>query len=112
MVAGAGGIDVVPLVIAADERFMPQTQEHLNILKIINVTRVRFHTGTKEVMARIILQNQEKLLPRDEAFIEVVLKSRWPVCIRINMSSGNYFPITTIGCGKILFINPQRVKIK
>lgn len=34
MLAGAGGIDLAMLVVAADEGFMPQTVEHLNILKI------------------------------------------------------------------------------
>jgi selenocysteine-specific elongation factor len=35
MLAGAGGIDVVILVIAADEGVMPQTTEHLEILQIL-----------------------------------------------------------------------------
>ena len=35
MLAGAGGIDIVILIIAADEGVMPQTEEHLNILKTI-----------------------------------------------------------------------------
>lgn len=39
MLAGAGGIDVVILVIAADEGVMPQTREHLNILSLLQVKR-------------------------------------------------------------------------
>jgi selenocysteine-specific elongation factor len=35
MLAGAGGIDLVILVIAADEGVMPQTREHLDILNIL-----------------------------------------------------------------------------
>jgi selenocysteine-specific elongation factor len=35
MLAGAGGIDLVLLVIAADEGVMPQTKEHLDILQIL-----------------------------------------------------------------------------
>lgn len=40
MVAGAGGIDMVLFIVAADEGVMPQTQEHLNILRILNIQRV------------------------------------------------------------------------
>jgi selenocysteine-specific elongation factor len=39
MVAGATGIDVVILVIAADEGVMPQTREHLDICDLLGVRR-------------------------------------------------------------------------
>ncbi len=37
MVAGVGGMDMVMLVIAADEGVMPQTREHLDILRLLGV---------------------------------------------------------------------------
>jgi selenocysteine-specific elongation factor len=37
MVAGAGGIDLVALVIAADEGIMPQTREHLEICTLLGI---------------------------------------------------------------------------
>jgi len=37
MVAGATGIDLVALIIAADEGVMPQTREHLEICKLLDV---------------------------------------------------------------------------
>jgi selenocysteine-specific elongation factor len=37
MVAGAGGMDVVLLVVAADEGVMPQTREHLAIVELLAV---------------------------------------------------------------------------
>src|SRR5687768_6178389 len=40
MLAGATGIDVALLVIAADEGPMPQTREHLAILQLLNVRKV------------------------------------------------------------------------
>ena len=39
MLAGAGGIDLVVLVIAADEGVMPQTREHLHICQLLQVRR-------------------------------------------------------------------------
>lgn len=39
MLAGISSVDVVVLVIAADEGIMPQTEEHLEILQLLNVKR-------------------------------------------------------------------------
>ncbi len=39
MLAGATGIDVALLVIAADEGLMPQTEEHLAIVELLGITR-------------------------------------------------------------------------
>lgn len=37
MVAGAGGIDLVVMIIAADEGIMPQTREHLDICQLLGI---------------------------------------------------------------------------
>ena len=37
MLAGATGIDLALLVVAADDSVMPQTREHLEILKLLGV---------------------------------------------------------------------------
>ena len=37
MVAGATGIDLVALIVAADEGIMPQTREHLEICSLLNI---------------------------------------------------------------------------
>jgi len=39
MLAGVMGIDIVMLVIAADEGIMPQTKEHLNILNLLGIEK-------------------------------------------------------------------------
>jgi selenocysteine-specific elongation factor len=38
MIAGAAGVDLVLLVVAADDGVMPQTREHLDILRFLGVT--------------------------------------------------------------------------
>jgi selenocysteine-specific elongation factor len=40
MLAGAGGVDLALLVVAADEGVMPQTREHLDILALLDVRQV------------------------------------------------------------------------
>src|SRR5262252_5943486 len=37
MLAGVGGIDLVMLVVAADESVMPQTREHFDICRLLRV---------------------------------------------------------------------------
>jgi len=39
MLAGAGGVDLALLVIAADEGVMPQTREHLDIIDLLGIDR-------------------------------------------------------------------------
>lgn len=39
MLAGAGGFDLVLLVVAADEGVMPQTREHLDIIQLLQVKK-------------------------------------------------------------------------
>ena len=40
MVVGASGIDLALLVVAADEGVMPQTREHLSILRLLEIPRI------------------------------------------------------------------------
>jgi selenocysteine-specific elongation factor len=54
MLAGVGGIRAVLLVIAADEGLMPQTREHLNILRLLGVS------------AGIIVLSKTDLAPDEE----------------------------------------------
>ncbi len=39
MVAGAGGVDLVMLLVAADEGVMPQTREHFDVCRLLGVER-------------------------------------------------------------------------
>jgi selenocysteine-specific elongation factor len=75
-----------------------------------NRTRVRFHSGTSEILGYLILIDREELLPGDEAPVQFRLES--PVCCikddRYVIRS--YSPIKTIGGGAIL--NPASQKHK
>ncbi|MCA9715192.1 MAG: GTP-binding protein, partial [Myxococcales bacterium] len=39
MVAGAGGIDLVILVVSAEDGVMPQTREHIHVCSLLGVSR-------------------------------------------------------------------------
>jgi selenocysteine-specific elongation factor len=75
-----------------------------------NRTRIRFHSGTSEILGYLILLDREELLPGDEACVQFRLES--PVCCikddRYVVRS--YSPIKTIGGGDIL--NPASQKHK
>ncbi len=71
-------------------------------------TRVRFHSGTSEILGYMILLDREELAPGDEAPVQFRLES--PVCLikddRYVVRS--YSPVKTIGGGAIL--NPSSQK--
>src|SRR5438105_14816186 len=64
MLAGAHGIDVVALVIAADEGVMPQTREHFDICRLLGVSRVlviitKTDTVGEELLALVRAEGEE-----------------------------------------------------
>ena len=69
MVAGASGIDVVMLVVAADDGVMPQTIEHLHIVRMLGIRR-----GIV-VMNKIDLADDDKRTFVEEEIREAVLGS-------------------------------------
>ncbi len=50
MLAGAAGMDLVLLVIAADEGLMPQTKEHIDILQLLGVERAIVVISKKDLV--------------------------------------------------------------
>jgi selenocysteine-specific elongation factor len=59
MVAGASGMDIVCMIIAADEGVMPQTREHLDICNLLNVKK-----------GMIVVTKMDLV---DEEFLELVI---------------------------------------
>jgi selenocysteine-specific elongation factor len=76
MLAGASGIDIALLVIAADEGIMPQTEEHLEILKILGVQR-----GIVALTKSDLVDDEWLDLQTSEvtALIARSMDVRWPV---------------------------------
>lgn len=66
MLAGASGIDVALLVIAADEGPMPQTREHLAILDLLRVPRLVVAVTKRDLVDdewfALVLENVRELL--------------------------------------------------
>jgi selenocysteine-specific elongation factor len=63
MIAGVAGIDLVLLVIAADEGVMPQTREHFEILSFLDIQK-----GMIVVTKSDLIDDEMKLLIEDEIF--------------------------------------------
>ncbi len=77
---------------------------------IKNRTRVRFHTGTSEVLGNLILLDREELAPGEEAIIQLRLDSPVALVKDDRFVIRSYSPIYTIGGGVVL--NPIPLKHK
>src|ERR1700746_3459428 len=62
MLAGAHGIDLLSLVIAADEGVMPQTREHFDICRLLGVEQ-----GLVVITKKDLVEDEMLLLVEDEA---------------------------------------------
>ena len=88
MLAGASGMDIVLLVIAADEGVMPQTKEHLDIITLLGVG-----TGIV-VLNKIDLVDQEWLEMMEQEIREKLKDSNLaqaPIC-RVSATTGKGIP--------------------
>ncbi|MFH2092432.1 MAG: selenocysteine-specific translation elongation factor [Pseudomonadota bacterium] len=81
-----------------------------NAKPLKNRTKIRFHSGTSEILGYLILLDKKEVLPGEEAFVQFRLEA--PVCLvkddRYVVRS--YSPVKTIGGGAIL--NPASQKHK
>src|SRR5262245_799287 len=74
--------------------------------------RIRFHTGTAEVMARVLLLDRAELTPGESAFARLRLEQPVVAMPRDRFVIRSYSPIVTIGGGTLLDIDPPRVRRK
>ncbi|MEW6554042.1 MAG: selenocysteine-specific translation elongation factor [Actinomycetota bacterium] len=74
-----------------------------------NRTRVRFHHGTREVMARVVLLGgREELSPGESAYVQFRLERPVIALYGDRYILRSYSPITTIGGGRILDSHPRK----
>jgi selenocysteine-specific elongation factor len=89
MLAGVGGIDIVMLVIAADEGIMPQTREHLAICNLLRVKKGII------VLTKLDMVDQEWLgLVQDEVreFVKGTFLEKSPL-VPLSSKTGENLPV-------------------
>jgi selenocysteine-specific elongation factor len=80
------------------------------VRKLKNRTLVRLHTGTSEVMARMILLDRDELVPGEECCAQLVLETPLAVVAGDRFVIRSCSPVTTIGGG--LIVDPLPAKHK
>ncbi|RLC28530.1 MAG: selenocysteine-specific translation elongation factor, partial [Deltaproteobacteria bacterium] len=78
--------------------------------KLKNRARVRFHSGTSEIMARVVLLDREELMPGESCFAQVRLDEPTAVLKDDRFVIRSYSPVRTIGGGAVLNALPGRKK--
>jgi selenocysteine-specific elongation factor len=75
-----------------------------------NRSRVRFHHGTSEILARLVLFDREELIPGESAFVQIRLEAPVAALARDRYIIRSYSPIITIGGGEIVHVHPKKHK--
>lgn len=73
-------------------------------------SRVRFHHGTSEILARVVFFDREELLPGESAYVQFRMETPLIALARDRYIIRHYSPVTTIGGGEILHAHPQKHK--
>ncbi|MBI2879371.1 MAG: selenocysteine-specific translation elongation factor [Candidatus Rokubacteria bacterium] len=72
--------------------------------------RVRFHIGTSEVMARVVLLQGEALEPGERGYVQLRLEAPVVALPRDRYVVRSYSPMVTIGGGELLDIAPLKAR--
>jgi selenocysteine-specific elongation factor len=78
--------------------------------EVKNRTRVRFHVGTAEVMARAVLLNADKLAPGDSALVQFVLEEPTVILPKDRFVIRAFSSMQTMGGGVVLDATPEAHK--
>ena len=76
-----------------------------------NRAKVRFHTGTAEHLATVVLLDRDELKPADHAFVQLRFDTPIAVLRGDRYVVRSYSPIRTIGGGTILHPQPAKHKV-
>jgi selenocysteine-specific elongation factor len=108
-----GGVVVRPQTVRSTKR-LDMFFEYLdsNTRKLKNRSLARLHTGTTEIMARIILLQTDELEPGGQGFAQLILSEEDVVVAGDHFVLRSYSPVTTIGGGWILDPLPAKHKRK
>ena len=79
-----------------------------NAKPLKNRARVRVHIGTAEIMARIVLLDDEELVPGSEANVQILLEAPFVAWPGDHYVVRSYSPVFTIGGGAILNGTPPK----
>ncbi len=83
-----------------------------NTRKLKNRALVRLHTGTTEIITRIVLLEADELSPGEKCFAQLILAGEDVVVAGDHFVLRSYSPVTTIGGGRILDVLPGKHKRK
>lgn len=104
-------------VVATPDALLPShmVDVHLQLLRsaprpVKNRAKVRFHTGTAEHLATLVLLEGEELAPGEETFAQVRLDQPLAVLRGDRFVLRSYSPVMTIGGGSILHPIPHKHK--
>jgi len=97
MVAGAAGVDIVMLVIAADEGVMPQTREHLDICRLLSIRHGLVVLNKRDKVDASFLALQEEEIRK---FVAGTFLQGSPVA-RISSTTGEGLPALVAALDRI-----------
>ncbi len=78
--------------------------------KLKNRERLRLHTGTSEIICRLVLLDRDKLSPGETAFVQFVLEAPNVALPQDRFVVRTFSPLITIGGGIILDAAPHKHK--
>jgi len=78
-------------------RFTPEPLRPLR-----NRTRIRFYTGTQEIMGRVVLLDKEEIAPGETAYVQFFLEEAAVVGRGDRFIIRSYSPLTTLGGGTVI----------